>query len=218
MCPFVAERQYGADARGFEELAEAVFRVVAPDVDVVGGEGERLYPAVAYGGSACRTVGLQYYLPFFGDRSDQIVNDARQPALDDRVGQRAVVVDRVEFAFEVLFQKVVVVDVFDGAFEDHGLLLGEMDQLRNILEVRRFLVQPDVFAALLDDETRFAEGVDVAVDGAARHHEPLGQVVDRVFGVGREHLHQPQQPFEFGLVHACSGTETGKRDPRSRFP
>ena len=33
----------------------------------------------------------------------------------------------------------------------------------------RRLVEPDAVARLLDAEARLAEGVDVAVDGAARH-------------------------------------------------
>lgn len=52
-----------------------------------------------------------------------------------------------------------------------------------------------------DDEARLAEGVYVAVDGAARHLEPFGQLVDVVGGVRREQLHQPQQALKFGLVH-----------------
>jgi len=46
-----------------------------------------------------------------------------------------------------------------------------------------FLVEADAVARLFDDETRFAEGVYVAVDGAARHLEPFGQLVDVVGGV-----------------------------------
>ena len=49
--------------------------------------------------------------------------------------------------------------------------------------------------ALFDDGARLAEGVYVAVDGAARHLEPFGQLVDVVGGVRREQLHQPQQAF-----------------------
>lgn len=88
-----------------------------------------------------------------------------------------------------------------GALEDHGLFFGEMHELRDVAEVRRFLVEADAVARLFDDETRLAEGVYVAVDGAARHLEPFGQLVDVVGGVRREQLHQPQQAFEFGLVH-----------------
>ena len=103
-----------------------------------------------------------------------------------RVGQRLVVVNRVELAFEILFQQVRVVDVFDGALEDHGLFFGEMHELRDVAEVRGLLVEANAVARFFDDETRLAEGVYVAIDGAARHLEPFGQLVDVVGGVCRE--------------------------------
>lgn len=133
-----------------------------------------------------RLVAVQYGLPLPVDGLDQRPDVRGVLAAHDRVGQRLVVVDRVEFAFEVLFQQVRVVDVLDGALEDHGLFFGEMHELRDVAEVRRFLVEADAVARLFDDETRFAEGVYVAVDGAARHLEPFGQLVDVVGGVCRE--------------------------------
>ena len=87
-------------------------------------------------------------------------------------------------------------------FEDHGLLLGEVDELRDVAEMGRLLVEADAVAGLLDDKPRFTEGIDVPVDGPPRHVEPLGQLVDVVGGVGGEQLHEPQQSFELGLVHA----------------
>ena len=196
-----------ADARGLEELADAVLGVVAPHLHVVGREGEGFDAAVAHLAAVGRPVAVQDDLPLLLDRLDQVVDVRGVPSPDDRVGQRAVVVDRVELAFEVLFQQVRVVDVLDGALEDHGLLFGEVDELRDVAEMGRLLVEADAVACLLDDETRLAEGVDIAVDGAARHVEPLGQLVDVVGGVGREQLHEPQQAFELRLIHAvgCSG-------------
>ena len=138
-----------------------------------------------------RLVAVQYGLPLPVDGLDQRPDVRGVLAAHDRVGQRLVVVDRVELAFEVLFQQVRVVDVLDGALEDHGLLFGEVDELRDVAEMGRLLVEADAVARLLDDETRLAEGVDIAVDGAARHVEPLGQLVDVVGGVGREQLHEP---------------------------
>ena len=149
-----------------------------------------------------RPILLQNDLPFFGDRFDQIVDDGRELALDDRIGERAIFIYRVELALEVLFEEIVVIDAFDGAFEDGGLLFGEMDQLGYILEMGRFLVQTDMVVILADDESGGTEGIDVTVDGTALHLKPFGQIVDRIFGVCREHLHQTQQPFEFGLVHS----------------
>ena len=86
--------------------------------------------------------------------------------------------------------------------QDDGLLLGKVDQLGDVAEMGGLLVQADAVARLLDDEARFAEGVDVSVDGPARHGEAFGQLVDVVGGVCREHLHKAQQPFELGLIHA----------------
>lgn len=63
------------------------------------------------------------------------------------------------------------------------------------------LVEADAVAALFDDESRFAEGVDIAVNRPARHLQPLGQLVDIVCGVRCQQFHQPQQAFKFGLVH-----------------
>lgn len=121
---------------------------------------------------------------------------------DDGLGQRFVVVDRVELAFEVLFEQIRVVYALDRPPQNDGFLFGEMYELRNLPEMRRLLVEADAVARFLDDEARCAEGVDIAVDRAPRHGEPLGEVVHRVGGIGREHLHQTQQSFEFGLVHA----------------
>ena len=148
-----------------------------------------------------RPVAVQDDLPPLLDGLDQAADVRGVPAAHDRVGQRLVVVNRAEFALEVLFQQVRVVDALDGALEDHGLLLGEVHQLRDVAEVRRLLVESDAVARLLDDESRLAEGVDIAVDRAARHAEPLGQLVHVVGRVGREQLHEPQQAFQFGLVH-----------------
>ena len=135
------------------------------------------------------------------DGFDERADIRRVLAPYDRVRQRFIVVYRVEFALEVLFEHVRVVNVLDGAFEYHRLLLGEVDELRDVAEMGRFLVETDAVAALLDDESRFAEGVDVAVNRPARHLQPLGQLVDVVCGVCRQQFHQPQQAFEFGLVH-----------------
>ena len=65
----------------------------------------------------------------------------------------------------------------------------------------RLLVETDAVAAFFDDESRFAEGVDIAVNRPARHLQPFGQLVDVVCGVRCQQFHQPQQAFEFGLVH-----------------
>ena len=144
---------------------------------------------------------MQYGLPLPVDGLDQRPDVRGVLAAHDRVGQRLVVVNRVELAFEILFQQVRVVDVFDGALEDHGLFFGEMHELRDVAEVRGLLVEANAVARFFDDETRLAEGVYVAIDGAARHLEPFGQLVDVVGGVRREQLHQPQQALKFGLVH-----------------
>ena len=84
-----------------------------------------------------------------------------------------------------------------------------MHELRDVAEVRRLLVEADAVARFFDDETRLAEGVYVAVDRAARHLEPFGQLVDVVGGVRREQLHQPQQAFAFGLIHAVVACFSG---------
>jgi len=61
-------------------------------------------------------------------------------AVDDGLRQNLVVVHRVKLFLQVLFQDVVFIDALDGRFQDIGLLLGEVDQLADILEVgRRFL-------------------------------------------------------------------------------
>ena len=193
---------HGADARRFEELVRVAFEVVAPHLHIVGRESERFHPAVADLAAVRRLVTVQDRLPLLLDGFDQPPDVRGVLAPDHGVGQRLVVVDRVEFAFEILFQDVVVVDIFDGAFQDHGLLFGEVHQLRDVAEMRRLLVETDAVARFLDDESRIAEGVDIAVDRAARHLEPFGQLVDVVGGVRCQQLHQPQQAFQFGLVHA----------------
>ena len=198
--PFVAQR-HRAYARGLEQFVRAVFRVVAPHLYVVRRESERFYPAVAYFAAVGRLVAVQGRLPPFFDGFYQVADVRGVLAAYHRVGQRLVVVDRVELAFQILFQQVRVIDIFDGVFQYDGFFFGEVDQLRDVAEMGRFLVQTDAVARLLDDEPRFAEGVDIAVDRAARHREPLGQLVDVVGRVGRQQFHQPQQAFEFGLVH-----------------
>ena len=117
----------GADARGFEELAGMRFGIVAPHLHVIGRKGERLYPAVADFAAVRRLVAVQDHLPMLVDRLDERADIRRVLAPYDRVRQRFIVVYRVEFALEVLFEHVRVVDVLDGAFEYHRLLLGEVD-------------------------------------------------------------------------------------------
>ena len=85
-----------------------------------------------------------------------------------------------------------------------------MHELRDVAEVRGLLVEANAVARFFDDETRLAEGVYVAIDGAARHLEPFGQLVDVVGGVGREQFHEAQQPFELGLVHVRRSFLPGK--------
>ncbi len=204
--PFVAQR-HRADARGLEQFVRPVFRVVAPHLYIVRRESERFHPAVADFAAVGRLVAVQHRLAFFFDGFDQAPDVGRVLAAHHRVGQRLVVVDRVELAFEVLFQQVRVIDVFDGVFQYHGFFFREVNQLRYVAEMGRFFVQTDAVARFLDYEARFAEGVDVAVDRAARHREPLGQLVDIVGRVGRQQFHQPQQAFQFGLIHRCEDTK-----------
>jgi hypothetical protein len=89
---------------------------------------------------------VQHGLPPLLDGLDQAADVRGVLAANDRVGQRPVVVDRAEFALEVLFQEVRIVYVLDGAPQDDGLLFGEMDQLRDVAEVRRLLVETDAVA------------------------------------------------------------------------
>ena len=89
-------------------------------------------------------------------------------AVDDGLRQDIVVVNRVKLLLQVLFQEVVLVNALDGRLQDVGLLLGEVDQLADILEVGRRLVESDAAVLLLDHESRFPEGVDVAVHRAGR--------------------------------------------------
>ena len=159
----------------------------------------------------CRQVAVQHGLPLLLDGLDQPPDVRGVFAPHDGVGQRLVVVDGVEFALEVLLEHIGVVDVLDGVFQDHGLLLGEVHQLRDVAEVRRLLIETDAVARFLDHEPRLAEGVDIPVDRAARHLEPFGQLVDVVGGVGRQQLHKPQQAFEFGLVHNIIRQQTAVR-------
>ena len=92
------------------------------------------------------------------------VDVARILSLYDSVGKGAAVVDRVELAFEVLFEQICVVDALNSATKDYRLLLCEVDELRNLLKVWRLLVQSDAVATLLDYKAGIAEGVDISVD------------------------------------------------------
>lgn len=60
-----------------------------------------------------RLVAVQYGLLLPVDGLDERPDVRGVLAAHDRVGQRLVVVNRVELAFEILFQQVRVVDVFD---------------------------------------------------------------------------------------------------------
>src|SRR5699024_7200062 len=129
-------RLYPTDAGCFEELAGIVLRVVAPHLYVVGREGERLHPAVAHGVSVCRLVALEDDLPPLFDRPDQRMDVGGMASADDGLGQRFVVVDRVELAFEVLFEQIRVVYALDRPPQNDGFLFGEMYELRNLPEMR----------------------------------------------------------------------------------
>lgn len=153
------------------------------------------------GGAVGRAVVVQHDLTLLFDGLHYVAYVRGIAAAHDGVGQNLVVVHRVELALEVLLQQVGVVDALDGAFQDDSLLLRKVYQLRYVLEMGRLLVEAYDAVVLLDDEARVAEGVDVTVDGAARHAQPLGDVIHRVEHVGREHLHQTQHPLNLGLVH-----------------
>ena len=76
-----------------------------------------------------------------------------------------------------------------------------MDQLADILEVGRRLVEPYAAILLLDHEARRTEGVDVAVDRSGSDGEPGGDLLYRQVIVGRKQFHQSEQSLQLGLVH-----------------
>ena len=98
----------------------------------------------------------------------QLAHVAAVLAVDNGLRQYLIVVDRVELLLQVLFQDVVLVDALYGRLQDVGLLLGEVDQLADILEVGRRPVEADAAVLLLDHESCFPEGVDVTVHRAGR--------------------------------------------------
>ena len=99
--PLLVEYFDAGYAGGFEDFALFRLLVKAPYVYVVGRERKRLYPAVA--SRVCRLVVAQYDLSMAFDGINQRVNISCVATLDHRVGQRAGVVHRVQFVFEVLF-------------------------------------------------------------------------------------------------------------------
>jgi len=130
------------------------------------------------------------FVPF--DGFDDVVHIVGVLSLHDAVGQRGAVVDGGQFLTEVLFQKVVVVEVVDEFVDDESLLFGEMDQLGDVFEVAAFLAQLVDVVVFLNDESCAFERVQVSVDGAGGGVQMPRNLVDGERGVSSQHLHQPQ--------------------------
>ena len=82
------------------------------------------------------------------------------------------------------------------------LLVGEVNELRNLLEVATLLAKT-VYATLLalHNKARLLEGVDVAIYGTIGGAESLRHILHGVVVVACHHLHQTQHTLNFGLVH-----------------
>ena len=111
--------------------------------------------------------------------------------LHDAVGKRGAVVDRGEFATQVLFEHIGIVERTNQLIYDVSLLVGEVDELRDILEIGTLLAKTIYSAFLLmHHKTHLLEGVDIAINRAIGCVESLRQLLHGVAVATRHHLHQ----------------------------
>jgi len=116
-----------------------------------------------------RSIIFEDYGVFIFNGFDQLRDITSVFAAYNGFGQNVVVVNGVEFLFEVLLDEVVFVDAFDCRLEDIGFFFGEMDQLANVLEIMGGFVELWAVVGLFNHKTGLAKGVDIAVNGTGRN-------------------------------------------------
>ena len=200
--PFLVQNFHFADAVYLENFVMAVLKVVGADVNVVGGESVRLHEAVAHGVGVAGFVALQKDLLLLAGGLGDAGHVGGIAAAVHIIGHAGAVADDGEFLLDALLQGVGGHEGVQQRVDEVRFLLGEVHQPPEVRGRRRHLLElVGVREELRDDESRIAEGVDVAVDSALRHPQTLAEFVHRVVYVARHTLHQAQHPFDFWLVH-----------------
>ena len=134
MFPVFVQDIHPFDAWNLEDAVVFVFRIVGPDIYMVVGKGERLYDPVSHLAGIRGSIVSQddllllvHCVPYGLDAA--CVELGAFEFVDARE-----IIDGCEFLVEGCFQGVGAVKAFDEVAQDLGLLVGEINQLAEVLE------------------------------------------------------------------------------------
>ena len=127
------------------------------------------------------------------------------------------VIDGREFLVQGRLQGVSAVQSLNKVTENLRFLVGEVYELRQILERGRHLDDTvDIPADFLHGESQFLEGVDIAVDGPVGCVQFLGQFLDREIDIACHKAHEPEDSFYSWLFHgSLSCFDKDNKNPRN---
>ena len=108
--PWVVQHLYFVDTGYLEAFVDTIFKVIGPDVDVVGGEGEGFDMAVTDLAGVGRFVGVEddLLLPF--DGIDKCLDIDGIGLLIDEIGNGGGIVHCRQFALQALLQDIRLVE------------------------------------------------------------------------------------------------------------
>lgn len=193
---------YAADAVDFEDFVLLIFQVVGADVDVVGGKAVGFHVAIADGVAIPGFVALQDdFLLLFGCIPEVFHVGGIAPEIGELLDGGGVI-DHGQLLFDALLQGVGGNDGLDDGMDQRCFLLRKVQQPVKVRHIPGHLLDfVGVGVEFRDREPSCFEGINVAVDGAIRHVQMLGQFINGVVDVAGHHQHHAQHAFYFGLVH-----------------
>ena len=192
------------DTRHLETLVHPGPQVVRPEIDIIRIELERLHAVVLGRTGMRRRIILQQDRLLLPDGLRQRLDVRRIRLPVHIIPDIGRIIDGSQLALQPLLHRIRIVQPVDQPVHHIRLLVGKIDNLRQIhlrTLQRRQLVDRAAGAHLLHGETRLLERIEVAVDRPPGHLQLVHQLVDGIIHVAREQLHQAQHPRHFGLVH-----------------
>ena len=136
------------------------------------------------------------------DGIDKVVHIGGILASHNRVGHRCAVIYRGELTSQVLFKHIGVVECLYELIDDMRLLVGEVYQLRYLLEVGTLLAEL-IYATfeLMHNKSGILEGLYISIYRAIGGVKTLSKLVYGVVYISCHKLHKAKQTLNLWLIH-----------------
>ena len=161
------------DAGHLEGLVLAVFKIIAPDFSVVGGEFVRLHVAVADGCRVGRGIVVEDDLLVLLDGGGHSADVFLVLVFHGAFWQVERVDERAELCPDVLPEERVVGNVVEGFPEHMGFFVGEVHHLGEVFCL--FGGEAVASVMIYDRQAAFLQVFEITVDGGGGHPKLLGE-------------------------------------------